>query len=126
VATVCEQLKERATFVKDMWEEGKYYFSAPTTYDEKTVQAKWQEDTSKHLAELKSRLEEVSDFKSENIEKAFKLYLEENELGMSKLLPAFRLSLTGLGMGPSLFNIAALIGKEETISRIATALNTIK
>ena len=85
-----------------------------------------EEDTSKHLAELKSRLEEVSDFKSENIEKAFKLYLEENELGMSKLLPAFRLSLTGLGMGPSLFNIAALIGKEETISRIATALNTIK
>ena len=126
VATVCEQLKERATFVKDMWEEGKYYFSAPTTYDEKTVQAKWQEDTSKHLAELKSRLEEVYDFKSENIEKAFKLYLEENELGMSKLLPAFRLSLTGLGMGPSLFNIAALIGKEETISRIATALKTIK
>ena len=45
---------------------------------------------------------------------------------MSKLLPAFRLSLTGLGMGPSLFNIAALIGKEETISRIATALKTIK
>ena len=37
VETVCEQLKERATFVKDMWEEGKYYFVAPTSYDEKTI-----------------------------------------------------------------------------------------
>ncbi|MBT5698969.1 MAG: glutamate--tRNA ligase, partial [Flavobacteriales bacterium] len=90
VATVCEQLKERATFIKDMWEEGKYYFSAPTSYDEKTIRKKWKEDTPKYMTELKYRIEEISDFNSENIEKEFKSYLEENELGMGKLLPAFR------------------------------------
>ena len=125
VATVCEQLKERATFIKDMWEEGKYYFSPPKSYDEKTIRKKWKEDTPKYMTELKYRIEEISDFNSENIEKEFKSYLEENELGMGKLLPAFRVSLTGLGMGPSLFDIASLLGKEETIKRMETALEKI-
>jgi len=125
VGTVCEQLKERATFVKDMWDEGKYYFVAPTSYDEKTIRKKWKEDTSNLLSEFKNRIEAISDFSSENIEKEFKLYLEEKELGMGKLLPIFRISLTGLGMGPSLFDIATLLGKEETIKRIETALEKI-
>ena len=125
VATVCEQLKERATFVKDMWEEGRYYFEAPTSYDEKTIRKKWKEDTPKYVLELKDRLAGLADFSPENIEEAFKKYLEENELGMGKLLPAFRVCLTGLGMGPSLFDIASLLGKEETIKRMETALEKI-
>jgi len=125
VETVCEQLKERATFVKDMWEEGKYYFSAPTSYDEKTIRKKWKEDTPKYVSELKDKLSVLSDFSSENIEVEFKNYLEENELGMGRLLPAFRVCLTGLGMGPSLFDIASLLGKEETIKRMETALEKI-
>ena len=125
VETVCEQLKERATFVKDMWEEGKYYFSAPTRYNEKTIRKKWKEDTPKYVSELKDKLSVLSDFSSENIEVEFKKYLEENELGMGRLLPAFRVCLTGLGMGPSLFDIASLLGKEETIKRMETALEKI-
>ena len=125
VETVCEQLKERATFVKDMWEEGKYYFISPTSYDEKTIRKKWKEDTPKYVSELKNRLAELADFSSESIEIEFKKYLEENELGMGKLLPAFRVCLTGLGMGPSLFDIASLLGKEETIKRMETALEKI-
>ena len=125
VATVCEQLKERATFVKDMWKEGRYYFEAPTSYDEKTIRKKWKEDTPKYVSELKDRLAGLSEFSSENIEVAFRKYLEENELGMGKLLPAFRVCLTGLGMGPSLFDIASLLGKEKTIKRMETALEKI-
>ena len=125
VQAVCEQLKERATFVKDMWEEWKYYFAAPTSYNEKTVRKKWKEDTPKYMRELKGRLSDLSDFTSESIEIEFKSYLEEKELGMGKLLPAFRVSLTGLGMGPSLFDIASLLGKKETIKRMETALEKI-
>ena len=125
VANVCEQLKERATFVKDMWEEGKYYFVAPTSYDEKTIRKKWKKDTSNLLSEFKNRIEVILDFSSENIESEFKCFLEEKELGMGKLLPALRISLTGIGMGPSLFDIASLLGKEETIKRIQNALEKI-
>ena len=126
VASVCNQLKERATFVKDMWLEGAYYFAAPSTYDKKTIRKKWKEDTPGFLSELKISLEKISDFSSVNIEIEFKKYLEDNNLGMGRLLPAFRLALTGVGMGPSLFDIASLLGKTETIKRMEVALNTIK
>ena len=126
IEAVCEQLKERATFIKDMWEEGRYYFVAPNSYDNKIIQKKWKEETPQLLSELKKRVESIVDFNSENIEKEFKSYLEEKKLGMGKLLPAFRVSLTGLGMGPSVFDIAALLGKKETILRIESALNKIK
>jgi len=125
-ATVCEQLKERSTFLRDIWEEGQYYFSAPTNYDEKVIRKKWKEDTPKHISELKVRLSELSDFSSESIEKEFKEFLEEHKLSMGMLLPAFRVSLTGISMGPSLFDIASLLGKEETIKRMKNALDNIK
>jgi glutamyl-tRNA synthetase len=108
-----------------MWLEGKYYFESPTFYDEKIIRKKWKEDTPKYISELKDRLSELSDFSSESIEIEFKKYLGENELAMGILLPAFRLSLTGIGMGPSLFDIASLLGKEETIQRMEAALEKI-
>ena len=126
VAEVCEQLKERATFIKDMWEEGKYYFTAPKSYDEKTIRKKWKDETPSHMNELMCRLQNLTDFTSSSIESEFKSYLQDNELGMGRLLPAFRVSLTGLAMGPSLYDIAELLGKDEVINRIQTALNTIK
>lgn len=126
VAIVCEQFKERATFIRDIWEEGKYYFIPPTSYDEKTIHKKWKENTPELLLELSCRLENIDEFTSENIEVEFKSYLEEKELGMGRLLPVFRLSLTGLGVGPSIFNIASLLGKEETIKRMQRAINKIK
>ena len=125
IEIVCEQLKERATFVKDMWEEGKYYFIAPQSFDEKTIRKKWTEQTPGLLLEFKNRLESISNFSSNNIENEFKSYLEEKQLTMGKLLPALRVSLTGLGMGPSLFDIASLLGREETIKRIEIAIEKI-
>ncbi|MBO98184.1 MAG: glutamate--tRNA ligase [Flavobacteriales bacterium] len=126
VASVCEQLKERATFVKDMWDEGKYFFQQPRLYDEKTIRKKWKDNTHVILNELRLEISKIEKFTSEEIENVFKQFLERNKIKMGVLLPAFRLSLTGLGMGPSLFNIAELIGKKETLSRIDIAIKKIK
>ena len=77
------------------------------------------------LLEFKNRLESISNFSSNNIENEFKSYLEEKQLTMGKLLLFLRVSLTGLGMGPSLFDIASLLGREETIKRIEVAIEKI-
>ncbi len=77
------------------------------------------------MSEFKNRIAIISNFSSENIESEFKSFLKEKNLGMGKFLPILRLSLTGLGMGPSLFDIACLLGKEETLKRIETALKNI-
>ena len=125
VEGVCEQLKERATFVNDMWIEGKYFFQLPVSYDEKVIQKKWRPDTPILLEELKNRIMAITDFTSKNVELVFKSYLQEKELSMGRLLPVFRVALTGVGMGPSLFDIATLLGKKETIKRIETVLEKI-
>ena len=59
------------------------------------------------------------------IEEAFKAYLSENELGFGKVGPGFRLAVTGMGMGPSMFEICAILGKEETLSRLNQALEQL-
>ena len=125
VANVCQQLKERATFIKDMWSEGKYYFQPPKSYDDKVIRKKWDNDIKDVLNELKIELTELVDFSAKNIEKVFKLFLEKKKIKMGVLLPVLRVSLTGLAMGPSLFNIAELIGKKETLFRIDTAIKKI-
>ena len=126
VEEACSQLKERATFVKEMWEEGKYYFVPPKVYDEKLIRKKWGENTPKILIELKSRFKSISNFNAKNIENEFKNFLDEKNMRIGSLLPVLRVSLTGLGMGPSLFNIAELLGKEDVICRMERAVKKIK
>jgi glutamyl-tRNA synthetase len=51
--------------------------------------------------------------------------LEDKGIGIGSVMPNLRLLLTGVGMGPSVFEIASLLGKEETISRIQTGLEKL-
>ena len=125
VVRVCNELKERATFVSDMLNEGRYFFEAPTNYDEKTVRKKWKEHTPEILDALKARLLNLDEFSSDKIQLEFQGILAQFNIGMGQLLPQFRLALTGIGMGPSLFNISEIIGKKETLTRIETAINNI-
>ena len=59
------------------------------------------------------------------IEKLFQDYLDLNEVGFGKVMPALRLSVTGKGMGPSMFLIMELLGKEEVLNRIENSLITL-
>lgn len=123
---VCELMKERATFVKDILKEGRYFFEAPTSYDEKTIKKKWKENTSEIIEELRDLLGALNSFDAESIGDCFKLFLEEKGLGFGAVMPGFRVSVTGLGAGASMNEIAALLGKNEVLERINTALKTIK
>lgn len=121
----CRLMKERATFVKDMMTEGAYLFTRPESYDDQTVSKKWKPESGSLMAEWSSRLLAVSDFTSEQIEAAFKAFLEEKQLGIGAVLPLFRLLVTGVGMGPSMFEIAAFLGKDECQSRMETGMNVL-
>lgn len=118
----CKLMKERAVFVKDMMTEGAYLFNAPTSYDEQTVSKKWKEDSPALMTEWKSKLEAISEFTSENVETEFKAFLEAKGLGIGAVLPLFRLLITGMGTGPSMFEISAFLGKAETLTRMEKGL----
>lgn len=125
-AAVCDLMKERATFVEDILTEGRYFFEAPTSYDEKTIKKKWKEHTPAILSELSNLLKNLPTFDAENIGACFKSFLEAKALGFGAVMPGFRVSVTGLGAGASMNEISALLGKEEVLKRIERALETVK
>jgi glutamyl-tRNA synthetase len=125
VIKVVSLIKERATFVADFWDLSNFFFEAPTTYNEKAVKKQWKEDTAELMKELVGIIETVEDFTSLNFETVIKEWITSKEIGFGKVMQPFRLSLVGELKGPHLFDIAEMIGKEETINRINKAINTL-
>ena len=124
LAKICELLKERASFIKDMTQDD-YFFKAPTEYDAKTIKKKWKESTPDLISELIILFEGITNFNSQNIEIEFKKHLEEKGIGFGAIFPNFRVLVTGKGMGPSMFDISELLGKEEVVSRLKIGLEKL-
>ena len=122
VKKVVSLIKERATFITDFWELSSFFFEAPLTFDEKASRKNWKEGTPGLMKELISILETMKDFNSQNIETNVKEWITSKEIGFGKVMQPFRLSLVGAMKGPHLFDIAEMIGKEETILRIEKAI----
>ena len=118
-------MKERATFINDILSEGDFLFGKPSSYDEKTVSKKWKDNAPKLMEDWLTVLSSLETFGATDIETSFKSFLEERELGIGAVLPLFRLLVTGKGMGPSMFEIAAFLGKEECSERISTGIQAV-
>ena len=119
-------MKERATFVKDIYNEGKFFFEAPISYDEKASKKAWNEETSTILKELITKLESLEDFSSERIKEEIHHLVEEKGLGFGKVMMPLRLSLVGELKGPDVPDLVEILGKAETIGRIKAAIEILK
>jgi len=122
---VIHLMKERATFPTDIYENGKFFFETPNSYDEKASKKAWNDETSVILGELASNLEGV-DFNTEGLKQIIHDFAENKGLGMGKVMMPLRLALVGELKGPDVPDIMELLGKEETISRINNAINNFK
>ena len=125
VTKVIGAIKERASFVYELWELGKFFFVAPTTYDEKAAKKAFKEDTPELMTKLVEVLESIDDFSSSIIENVVKEWIASEEIGFGKVMMPLRLSLVGSLQGPDVFTIMGLIGKEETIASIKNARNKL-
>ena len=123
--TICALMKERATFPKDIIEDGSYLMSAPNSYDEKMISKKWKSNTHEIMSNWKMILDQLESFDAVTIESSFKQFLSSNELGFGAVLLPFRILVTGVGAGPGMFDIAAYLGKDEVLSRMNKGLNYI-
>lgn len=125
VRDVVEQLKERASFPKDFWELGDYYFLAPETYDAKALKKQWKENTPTIISEALEVIKEITDFRSESIETAIKNFIKVHEYSFGQVMPPLRLVIVGGMKGPHLFDIIATIGKSASVKRIEQALERL-
>ncbi|MCC5928557.1 MAG: glutamate--tRNA ligase [Cyclobacteriaceae bacterium] len=125
-AAISELLRERITFPAELYTKGTYFFAAPDEYDEKIVAKKWNEEAVSILSHYALALETLEGvFTSEAAHITLNKVLEENNLGMGRILQALRLALTGSGAGPDLFGIMDVIGREEVIHRLRKAINQL-
>ena len=115
-------IKERAVFVADLWEQGRFFFERPEAYDQKAAKKAFKEDTPSVLLNVCEILEQQSTFNGETISREIKGWLSSKEMGFGKVMMPLRLALVGAMQGPDVFEIAAVLGKKETISRIQSAI----
>lgn len=119
-------MKERATFVRDIISEGSYLIERPKVYDKSIIEKKWKENSHEIMSEWKERLMSLTEFNGPTIEIAFKSFLEVKQLGIGAVLPLFRFLLTGTAMGPSMFEIAEYLGKDESMDRMYEGLKQME
>ncbi len=121
---IVSMIKERAHFVNEFWDLADYFFVGPNTYEDKAAK-NWKEETPDLMQQVISKLNNIEDFTSVNIETLLKEWMTTNEIGMGKVMQPLRLSLVGALKGPHLFDIIEMIGKTETIKRIEKAIQTL-
>ncbi len=118
-------MKGRVNFVHELWDAASFYFIAPEKYDEKTVKKRWKEDSAKKMSELANFLDCLDDFSIEAQDAAVHEWIQEKGYGMGEIMNAFRLALVGEGKGPQMFDISAIIGKDETLARLRKAISIL-
>lgn len=126
IQSVVGLVKERISFVKELWDQSSFFFIPPAVYDEKTVKKRWKEDSPQLMEELGMVLDNIEDFSSHNQETIVKAWIEQKGYHLGNVMNAFRLAIVGESKGPHMFDITALIGKEETLQRLQKAIREIK
>ncbi len=118
-------IKERAIFSNDLWELSSFLFIPPTQYDKKAIKKAWKEDTPTLMHELTRILLDVNVFSSENVSSVVKKWITAKEIGFGKIMMPLRIALVGSLQGPDIFEIAAIIGKNDTIKRIESSIKKL-
>ena len=123
---IISAMKERVSFVKEFITKSPYFFDPPKFYEEAAVQKNWKDDTGSQLKILRDEFAALADPSKEGFEHALASTAEKLGIGKGKLIHPLRLSVSGMSTGPGVFDIVMILGKEETLKRIDTALEKIK
>ena len=113
-----EMIRERATLLPDFWEQGSFFFQPPVTIDTASVQPKWNGDKTAFFEAFILLANQLPDWSAAPLEAAFKELAASKAIKPGDVLLPFRIMLVGGKFGPGVFDIAALIGKEQTTGRI--------
>lgn len=125
VEKIAGMMKERVSFVPELWEQTRYFFVAPDGYDEKTRKKRWKDDSAAQLAELAGILSRREPFDVEGTEEYVKSWITEKGYHLGNIMNAVRLALVGQGTGPQVFHITEAIGREETLRRLRRAIEVL-
>lgn len=122
---VVELLKSRVTFLADFVTYGFYFFKDPKEFEEKGVKKRWKARSPKLLLEFCEEIIILDRFKTDEIEATLRRIAERNEVGAGQLIHPVRLAVTGVTVGPGLFELLEVLGKETVVRRCRYAAEEI-
>lgn len=118
-------VKERCGLLTDFVEQASFFFKPPATIDADSIRPKWNEAKQNFFTELAANYKNIPAWEPIALEEKFKELAAANNLKPGELMLPLRIMLVGGKFGPGVFDIAGLIGKEDTIARVEQALKQL-
>lgn len=118
-------VKERASFIRELWDQSSFFFEAPNTFDEKAASKAFKAETPDLLHKISEILSDTEDFSTDHLSEKIKGWITSENIGFGKVMMPLRLALVGEMKGPEVFDIISILGKKESISRIRKAIDSI-
>ena len=125
LAAMLETLRERAKTLREMVEVGRFYFERPTGYDDKARAKLFTADGARRLRLVSERLAAVEPFTAPALEGLYRETVAALGLKLVDLAQLTRLSVTGRTASPPLFDVLALLGREEVLARLRAAVEAM-
>lgn len=119
---VLELVKDRCTLLSDFWEHSYFFFKAPKDIDTVPIRAKWNSEKADFFRHFSKAMMSITDWSAPSLEALFKQLAETAGIKPGELQLPMRIMLVGGKFGPPVFDIAAVLGKEETAYRLTSAL----
>ncbi len=122
---VLELVKDRCTLLTDFYEQSVFFFVAPEKIDVDSIKPKWNDNKQMFFIELVRAFELIQQWQHDDLENTFKEIAAAHQLKPGELMLPLRIMLVGGKFGPGVFDIASVIGKEETVKRIKHTLSEL-
>lgn len=126
IARAVGMVKGRINFVSDLWDQAKFFFVAPDSYEPKAVKKRWSADMPRIMGELIEVLRNMPSWKSAEAEPVVLGWIADKGYHLGNVMNAFRLTIVGECKGPHMFDITELMDPEETIARIQAGIDKIQ
>ena len=124
--SVIEMLKVRSKSLHDFFQQSDYFFNDPATFNAEELIKGWKDETVNQTIEiLLNQMVTIFNWREEDLEKEIKLFAEDRELGLGKIIMPIRLAVCGTLYGPSIFEILELLGRDTSLRRIESALEKL-
>lgn len=125
LSKVAGLIKERCHLLSDFWEQGFFFFETPTQIDLDAIKPKWNDAKKAFFKTWIAGFENIQDWSHDALDKSFNDAMNAAGLKKGDVLLPLRVMLVGGKFGPGVFDIAAMIGKEETKMRIINTLSVL-
>lgn len=122
ILKVISMMKEKVNFVQDILKEGIYFFEKPKQFDSAILQKKWTEEVEAVIRKYRDELASSESYVSADLEMLLNTTCADQNIKTGMVMQPLRIAVSGTAGGPPIFELLALIGKQETLERLDFAL----